>query len=47
MSVQRDSEFLGVASFFVGSCGEQMRWYDSSLERECGVPVCEVENVVA
>ncbi|CAN6916964.1 unnamed protein product [Brassica oleracea var. botrytis] len=29
----------GVASFLVGSCGDRVRWHDSSSERACGVPV--------
>ena len=30
VTVQRDWEFSGAASFFVGSRGDRMRWHDSS-----------------
>lgn len=30
----------GVSSFFVGSCGDHLRWYDLSPEQACDVHSC-------
>ncbi|KAL0689525.1 hypothetical protein Bca4012_089203 [Brassica carinata] len=34
----------GVASFLVGSCGDRVRWHDSSSERACGVEFTETDD---